>query len=46
MILLTCPDCGEEYPPQVTNWVCPTCGVDDYEKKMIVFDLRDEDGDN
>jgi len=25
----------------VTNWVCPTCGVDDYEKKMVTFELRD-----
>ena len=44
MILLTCPDCGEQYPPQVTDWVCPICGVDD-KKQMVTFELRDYGND-
>lgn len=43
MVWETCARCGEEYPPMVTSWLCPTCDVDDYEKKMVIFDLKADD---
>lgn len=39
-----CPECGEEYPPVATHWVCPVCGIDDRSQpKMAVFELREDD---
>ena len=43
MILLTCPECGEEYPPQVTDWVCPICSIDGGFKRMVVYDLIEDE---
>jgi predicted RNA-binding Zn-ribbon protein involved in translation (DUF1610 family) len=43
LILEECTTCGEEYPPRLTNWVCPTCGID---YGIKVYDLKWEDDDN
>jgi Zn finger protein HypA/HybF involved in hydrogenase expression len=44
--LVECPECGEEYPPVATHWICPACGIDDRaQPKMAVFEVRDY-GDN
>jgi Zn finger protein HypA/HybF involved in hydrogenase expression len=44
MRMVECPDCGEEYPPVATHWICPSCGIDDSGKsKMVVFNLREDD---
>ena len=46
MNMVECKDCGEEYPPVATHWICPSCGIDDNSRpKMAVFELRDY-GDN